>query len=121
MHWASGVLAGVNSNGTVSGINYHSLGGGGHTTDNGFGCLDMGTDDSTVWYNSVAQLMTHLSSLAADTVMHGVTPGAATLQLADLPAGLVIDSQKDLPALQSAAFSTKAGGLVLLAINRASS
>ena len=25
LHWASGVLAGVNSNGTVSGINYHSF------------------------------------------------------------------------------------------------
>ena len=121
LHWASGVLAGVNSNGTVSGINYHSFEGGGHsaTKNKGFGCVDFSSPDDTVWFNPVAQLMSHLSALVADTNMHAVLPGDAKLQLTDLPAGLIIDSQKQLPALQSAAFSDdKSGGLVLVAINR---
>ena len=119
LHWASGVLAGINSNGTVSGINYHSLTGD-HNMSNrqGFGIIDLGTDDDTVWFNAVAQLMSHLSALAVGTDMHAVQPGNALLQLADLPQGLVLDSQKGLPALQSAAFSSKSAGLVLVAINR---
>ena len=41
IHWASGVLAGVNSAGVISGINYHSLQGSGGNSDHpGFGILD---------------------------------------------------------------------------------
>ena len=51
--------------------------------------------------------------------MHAVDPGAEKLHLGDLPAGLVIESQKDLPALQCAAFSDdKTQGLILVVINR---
>jgi hypothetical protein len=42
LHWAAGVLAGINSNGIVSGINYHSLQGSQAGGQQGFGILDVG-------------------------------------------------------------------------------
>jgi len=119
IHWASGVLAGVNSrDGIVSGINYHSLQGSGGGSDNpGFGILDWAQEGPTVKANAVAQLMAYISELVSGRSMHSVRPGGAELVVDGAPAGLVIDSQKNLPALQSSAFSLD-GSLTAVVINR---
>ena len=119
LHWAAGVLAGVNSNGIISGINYHSLQGAGETTKSpGFGILDWNSPGETVKANAVAQLMSHLSAITQQSSMHSVLPGDAMLHVAGIPAGLVIDNQGNLSAIQSAAFSSEDGSLTVVFINR---
>lgn len=119
LHWAAGVLAGVNSNGIISGINYHSLQGAGRTTKSpGFGILDWNTPGETVKANAVAQLMSHISAIAQNSSMHAVMPGDAMLHVAGIPTGLVIDNQGNLSAMQSAAFSSEDGSLTVVFINR---
>eukprot|EP01052_Picozoa_sp_SAG31_P004322 SAG31_NODE_178_length_21247_cov_11.492009_8_plen_402_part_00 len=119
IHWAAGVLAGVNSNGIISGINYHSLqGSGGPSASPGFGILDWNTQGDTVKANAVAQLMSHISAIANNSMMHSVLPGEAMLHVEGVPGGLVIDNVANLKALQSAAFSAADGSLTVVLINR---
>ena len=124
LHWAAAVLAGINSNGIVSGINYHSLTGSPNGGQQGFGIMGFGGSEDEVWVSGVAQVMAHLSALGtADpaTTMHSVDAAAGGPTLGDL----LVDGVGNLTALQAAAFFTPAAGggaagkLAVVILNRA--
>lgn len=128
------MLAGINSDGVITGINYHSLNGAASGGQQGFGILDVGGwgvnetgSEDSVWISGVAQLMAHLSGLGTSnpaTTMHAVKIGVGGATLGEL----VVDGVGQLPALQAAAFVTPVGGtnnkgaacqLTLVLMNRA--
>lgn len=129
------MISGINSDGVISGINYHSLEGSASGGQQGFGIIDVGGwgvnetgSEDAVWVSGVAQMMAHVSALGTTdptTTMHGVAigPGSTTLGT------LVVDGVGQLPALQAAAFVTSrvvhqgtgpetTSQLTLLVINR---
>eukprot|EP01051_Picozoa_sp_SAG22_P005508 SAG22_NODE_329_length_12249_cov_27.341646_3_plen_1098_part_00 len=107
--YAAAIVAAIDSAGVIGSINHHALGSG----EPGWGLMDLSSPDG-VGYNSVAQMISHLSAIAENAAAHRVNvSGGATL------GPLVVDSQgPNLPALQAAALST-AGMMRVLVVNRA--